>query len=93
MDENNKTSKADTVAITASETSANNEIQESSENESKNSTEGNSASKTIRKMIFLSTAVLVMSILFVAPWTTIPRTNSIIYQSYWKEIMIPTIIS
>ena len=28
-------------------------------------------------------------LLFVMPWTTIPRTNSIIYQAYWMEAMLP----
>ena len=29
-------------------------------------------------------------VLFAVPWTTIPRTNSIIYQSHWWEVLLPT---
>ena len=83
-------SKDDTTAVRAFETSANDEIQESSENESKSNTMENTVSKTIRKIVFHSIAVVGISILFVAPWTTIPRTNSIIYQSYWMELLIPS---
>ena len=33
-------------------------------------------------------------LLFAIPWTTIPRTNSIIYQSHWLEALLPsTLIS
>ena len=92
VEENNKTSKDDTTAVIAIETSVNNEIQESSENESKSNTMENNVSKTIRKIVFHSIAVVVISILFVAPWTTVPRTNSIIHQSYWMEVMIPSTI-
>ena len=90
VEENNKVLKGDTSAVRAFETSANDEIQESSENESKSNTIENTVSKTIRKIVFHSIAVVGISILFVAPWTTIPRTNSIIYQSYWMEVLIPS---
>ena len=29
-------------------------------------------------------------VLFAVPWTTIPRTNSIIYQAHWMEVLLPT---
>ena len=93
VEENSKTLKDDTTAVRAFETSVNDEIQESSENESKTNTMENNVSKTIRKIVFHSISVVAISILFVASWTTIPRTNSIIHQSYWMEILIPTTIN
>ena len=93
VEENNKTSKDDTTAVRALDTSENNEIQESSENESKSNTMEDNVSKSIRKIVFHSISVVAISLLFVAPWTTIPRTNSIIHQSYWLEILIPTTIN
>ena len=29
------------------------------------------------------------SLLFIVPWTSIPRTDSIIHQSHWMEILLP----
>ena len=29
------------------------------------------------------------SVFFAIPWTTIPRTDSIIYQSHWMEVLLP----
>ena len=37
----------------------------------------------------MSIPVVAISVLFAAPWTTISRTNSIIHQSSWMEIIIP----
>jgi len=31
-----------------------------------------------------------ISVLFVIPWTIIPRTDSIIYQSHWMELLLPS---
>ena len=33
--------------------------------------------------------ILLFSVLFTIPWTVIPRTNSITYQSNWWEVIIP----
>ena len=33
--------------------------------------------------------IIAFSVLFSMPWTTIPRSNSIIYQSHWIEILLP----
>ena len=35
--------------------------------------------------------ILGISALFVIPWTTIPRTDSIIYQSHWMELLLPSV--
>ena len=32
-----------------------------------------------------------ISVLFAIPWTTIPRTDSIIYQSHWMEVLLPSV--
>ena len=33
---------------------------------------------------------IALSVVFAVPWTTIPRTNSIIYQSHWIEAIAPS---
>ena len=33
--------------------------------------------------------IIGFSLLFTVPWTSIPRTNSIIYQSHWMELLLP----
>ena len=38
---------------------------------------------------FYIIAIIAFCLLFTIPWTTIPRTNSIIYQSYWMEVNLP----
>ena len=38
---------------------------------------------------FYIIAIIAFCLLFTIPWTTIPRTNSIIYQSYWMEVSLP----
>ena len=47
------------------------------------------------KSVFLTFFVwifgtIALSVVFAMPWTTIPRTNSIIYQSHWIEAIIPS---
>ena len=34
--------------------------------------------------------IIGFSLLFIVPWTSIPRTDSIIYQSHWMEVLLPT---
>ena len=41
------------------------------------------------KIAAFAILIILVSILFVIPWTTIPRTNSIIYQAYWLELLLP----
>ena len=36
--------------------------------------------------IFYVFSILAVSVIFLSPWTLIPRTNSIIYQTYWFEL-------
>ena len=50
-----------------------------------------SAPKIIAKIFVFSISTVAVSIIFVLPWTTIPRTNSIIYQSSWMEVFLPTL--
>ena len=46
--------------------------------------------KEICRVIGISVfGIIGFCLLFVMPWTTIPRTNSIIYQAYWMEAMLP----
>ena len=48
--------------------------------------------KHICKAIGISVfGIIAVCMLFCIPWTIIPRTNSIIYQTYWMEIMLPTV--
>ena len=61
---------------------------ENSEN-SENEQEQESAYKSIGKIAVISTLIIGLSVFFVIPWTTIPRTNSIIYQSHWLELLLP----
>ena len=44
---------------------------------------------SIRTISISAIKIIVFSVLFTIPWTVIPRTNSIIYQSHWWEVMIP----
>ena len=46
--------------------------------------------KSLGKIIAFAIATIALSILPLIPWTTIPRTNSIIYQSSWLEVLLPT---
>ena len=45
--------------------------------------------KDMLHIIIVSIAIIAASIVCSIPWTTIPRTNSIIYQSRWMEILLP----
>ena len=48
--------------------------------------------KDITKAIGLSVlGIIGFSLLFSIPWTIIARTNSIIYQAYWIELLFPTV--
>ena len=62
---------------------------ENSDN-AENEQEQESAYKSISKIAVFGALIIGLSVLFVIPWTTIPRTNSIIYQSYWLELLLPT---
>ena len=37
--------------------------------------------------------IIGLSVIFAMPWTTVPRTDSIIYQSYWMETLLPVAVS
>ena len=54
----------------------------------------NQDKKSTLKILFSALGISIFGIigcctLFCIPWTIIPRTNSIIYQSYWMEIVLP----
>ena len=50
--------------------------------------------KSVGKSLGISIFCIIgISVLFNIPWTTIPRTDSIIYQSYWMEILFPIAIN
>ena len=44
---------------------------------------------SIRAICISAMKIILFSVLFTIPWTVIPRTNSIIHQSHWWEVMIP----
>ena len=46
--------------------------------------------RKIMRTVLLSIGIISACILCVVPWTSIPRTNSILYQSRWMEICLPT---
>ena len=37
----------------------------------------------------MALGIIAFCVLFISPWTTIPRTNSIVYQSHWIEGLLP----
>ena len=37
--------------------------------------------------------IITFSVIFAMPWTTIPRTDSIAYQSYWMETLLPVAVN
>ena len=41
------------------------------------------------KLLGFTIAIVALTVLFVVPLTTIPRTNSIIHQSHWLEMLLP----
>ena len=45
--------------------------------------------KDVCKIIAFSIGVIAICLVFFVPWTSIPRTNSIVYQSYWMESCLP----
>ena len=43
------------------------------------------------KMLFLLLGTVALSVVFVVPFTIIPRKNSIVYQANWMEICLPLV--
>lgn len=43
----------------------------------------------IRTISILFFGIILICVLFIIPWTTIPRTDSILYQSHWMEVLLP----
>ena len=73
----------------------NDEVEDSSERRmnSKPPNQENEIYSKLRKIIrsvVLSIGIIAACILCVVPWTTIPRTNSILYQSWWMEMCLPS---
>ena len=51
------------------------------------------STKDAFKFLSLSVGIIGLCVLFIIPWTTIPRTDSIVYQSHWAEIILPSATS
>ena len=49
-----------------------------------------SQTKNILQIILMVFGILAACILTAVPWTLVPRTNSIFYQSSWMEILLPS---
>ena len=49
-----------------------------------------SQTKNILQIILMVFGILASCILTAVPWTLVPRTNSIFYQSSWMEILLPS---
>ena len=68
-------------------------VQNISEEEEKNGsiiTNINNVLKDVCTAICISVfGIIAFCALFCIPWTMIPRTNSIIYQTYWMEAILP----
>ena len=47
-------------------------------------------SKDALVLCLLVLGIVAFSVVFTVPWTAIPRTNSIIFQSSWFEVLLPT---
>ena len=45
--------------------------------------------KDVFKALLSCLAIIAFCVFFAILWTIIPRTNSIIYQSYWMEVYLP----
>ena len=73
----------DTISV---DVSNNNEIKERIEAE-----ENETNLKGVGKLIAFSFATIAVSAFSVVPFSMIPRTNSIIYQSAWMELLLPNI--
>ena len=61
--------------------SSNNELEENQEDKDRTKKDDISS-----RNIFHVMSILTVCFVFVSPWTLIPRTNSIIYQSHWFEL-------
>ena len=48
-----------------------------------------SIAKNLFKTIIFSVGIILACLLLVVPWTTIPRTNTIVYPSFWWEPCLP----
>ena len=81
--------KSDSISVINVEAlNGNEESEEESTNDSK------SAIKDVVKALGISLfGIIASSVIFAMPWTTIPRTDSIIYQSYWMEILLPVAVN
>ena len=66
-------------------------IEESDANIEKN--ENVSILKNAFKTLSFSLVIIGTALAIILPWTSIPRTNSIIYQSHWMEVVLPFINS
>ena len=81
----------DTISvISVRDVSGNNGIQENAWESKKKGAEGDeTALKRLGMILVFSLWTVVISVSSVVPWTTFQRTNSIFYQSYWPEVLIP----
>ena len=74
--------------ISVQESACNEEMKENRKIEKK------LASKDVIKIFCHSgLGIIVFCVIFAIPRLTVPRTNSIIYQSYWIEALLPSIIN
>ena len=44
----------------------------------------------ISRAVAISIGILVACVLIPMPWTTVPRTNSILHQTWWMEVTLPS---
>ena len=74
---------------TISTISVNDESSTREANRNAVSKDDETALSSICKIAIIILGTVSLSTLSVVPWTTIPRTNSIIFQSSWMELMLP----
>ena len=75
--------------ITVQEITGNEEIEGNSQEEEEKSDSKFTLTNIFEALGISGFRIIGFSLIFTVPWTLIPRTDSIIYQSHWMEILLP----
>ena len=82
-------SSDDISVIRVQELTGNEEIEESSREEEVKNDRKSTLKDMFEAFGISAFGIVGFSLLFILPWTSIPRTDSIIYQSHWMEVILP----
>ena len=77
-------------AISVQEITEDEEIEGNSQKEEEKNNGEFTLTNIFEALGILGFGVIGFSLLFTIPWTSIPRTDSIIYQSHWMEVLLPS---